>query len=511
MSTPHQRSHHGCWTCKARRRKCDRTRPNCQSCIQRGLQCEGYEVRLRWGAGIASRGRYTGAEEPIETSVPARRKGRRRDLSRERRRTQQEVAYIANVGKTRTTASPPCSNSASYDASTNFSSDLSPLTSPEARQRSEEDEVLFQRFLTSGVNTLHSTTTDDPASLLGAQLPTLSQQSDALYFICLALQVSISDDIGSRFFEYYDAALNHFRSELAHSASYLPDGTLAAGLLLCSVGVLRGTPWTMHLRGMYSIIQLQGFRNLLSETSTFRTHLFEVMGVMDLPTFTIGRRNSCLGFWRNHCRERKDPTAINSEIGHDVEVVSGLPRSLLDIFSCIGTREANEEEFWNWPGAQGTLLQCQLWEAYRSAGILALRHRRLHRFDDMIVSQPENPQETALRKRALPTTEVLVLRIFSNLDAIFRATKEPEGAGTLLLNAVFYPLTVASLESHIMNERPFLKALIKGWGDNLHDPPGNERLLQILSEIIEEWWISSPEQTSIHELAYVRGLEIALY
>ncbi|PYH84266.1 hypothetical protein BO82DRAFT_330400 [Aspergillus uvarum CBS 121591] len=511
MSTPRQRSHHGCWTCKARRRKCDRTRPNCRTCIQRGLQCEGYEVRLRWGAGIASRGRYTGAEEPIETSVPPRRKGRRRDLSRERRRAQQEDAFIADVGKTRVTTSSPCSNIAAYDASTNFSSDLSPLTSPGSRQRSEEDEVLFQKFLTSGVNTLHSTTADDHTSLLGAQLPTLCRQSDALYFICLALQVSICDDIGPRFFEYYDAALNHFRSELAHSASYLPDGTFAAGLLLCSVGVLRGTPWTMHLRGMYSIIQSQGFQTLQSENSTFRTHLFEVMGVMDLPTFTIGRRNPSLGFWRNHCRKRKDPTAINSELGHDVELVSGLPRTLLDIFSCIGTREANEEEFWNWPGAQGTLLQCQLWEAYRSAGILAVRHRRLHRFDDMTMTQPDNSHERGLRLRALPTTEVLVLRIFSNLDAIFRAAKEPEGTSTLLLNAVFYPLAVASLESHVMNARPFLKALIKGWGDNLHDPPGNERFLQILLEILEEWWISGPQQTSIHELAYVRGLEIALY
>lgn len=81
MST---RSHQGCWTCKRRRRRCDNTRPTCQSCVRRGVDCEGYEVRLKWGSGIASRGRYTGADKPLEESVPPRPKGRQRDLIRER-------------------------------------------------------------------------------------------------------------------------------------------------------------------------------------------------------------------------------------------------------------------------------------------------------------------------------------------------------------------------------------------------------------------------------------------
>jgi len=80
MST---RSYQGCWTCKRRRRRCDNARPTCQSCERRGVKCEGYEVRLRWGSGIASRGRYTGADKPLEESVPPRLKGRARDLKRD--------------------------------------------------------------------------------------------------------------------------------------------------------------------------------------------------------------------------------------------------------------------------------------------------------------------------------------------------------------------------------------------------------------------------------------------
>lgn len=79
------RSYQGCWTCKRRRRRCDNTRPTCQSCARHGMSCEGYEVRLRWGSGIASRGKYTGADKPLEESVPPRLKGRARDLKRDRK------------------------------------------------------------------------------------------------------------------------------------------------------------------------------------------------------------------------------------------------------------------------------------------------------------------------------------------------------------------------------------------------------------------------------------------
>jgi len=73
------RSHKGCWTCKRKRIHCDETRPGCEQCSKRGLACEGYEIRLRWGAGIASRGRFNGAEKPTKESIPPYSK-RRWDL-----------------------------------------------------------------------------------------------------------------------------------------------------------------------------------------------------------------------------------------------------------------------------------------------------------------------------------------------------------------------------------------------------------------------------------------------
>lgn len=38
----------GCWTCRSRKIKCDETRPICSQCCAKGLECEGYGVRLQW-------------------------------------------------------------------------------------------------------------------------------------------------------------------------------------------------------------------------------------------------------------------------------------------------------------------------------------------------------------------------------------------------------------------------------------------------------------------------------
>lgn len=44
------RTRTGCWTCRARRKKCDESRPSCLACLSLNLQCEGYGVRLKWAS-----------------------------------------------------------------------------------------------------------------------------------------------------------------------------------------------------------------------------------------------------------------------------------------------------------------------------------------------------------------------------------------------------------------------------------------------------------------------------
>jgi hypothetical protein len=103
------------WTCKVKHRKCDRARPACGSCDERGVLCEGYEVRLRWGLGVASRGRFTGAEAPTvaSVSVAPRVNGRLRDRARGGQRQLQSAA-ASRAGSSPSTEAdqgmqhPPC-------------------------------------------------------------------------------------------------------------------------------------------------------------------------------------------------------------------------------------------------------------------------------------------------------------------------------------------------------------------------------------------------------------------
>jgi hypothetical protein len=51
------RTRTGCWTCRARKKKCDEARPYCQTCRNLGLDCEGYGVRLKWARAVRGKPR----------------------------------------------------------------------------------------------------------------------------------------------------------------------------------------------------------------------------------------------------------------------------------------------------------------------------------------------------------------------------------------------------------------------------------------------------------------------
>ncbi|KAJ6188778.1 hypothetical protein N7519_003686 [Penicillium mononematosum] len=52
-----------CITCREKCRKCDRTKPVCQRCITKGLECKGYPDKFRF-AGIATRGKWKNRAVP---------------------------------------------------------------------------------------------------------------------------------------------------------------------------------------------------------------------------------------------------------------------------------------------------------------------------------------------------------------------------------------------------------------------------------------------------------------
>ncbi|KAJ6140580.1 hypothetical protein N7470_010376 [Penicillium chermesinum] len=411
MST---RSHQGCWTCKRKRRRCDNAQPHCDNCVRRGIECEGYEVRLRWGSGIASRGRFAGADKPLEDSVPSRPKGRKRDLRKEKR-PEKLVSHESHDLRDERRPSRP--NESSEGVYQGTGGPAVPEDSSSQPRRSKTDEALFSKFMNSGINVLHSTTAGD--DLLQPRLPELCCESSALYTICLAFQLSLETVQSPQFFEYFDKSLREFRAELDRSTT-LPDGTLLAGLLLSSIGLMHGLPWTIHLEGMHNILQSHDLadQHYVARSNSFRAHLFEVMGVMDLPHF----------------------------------------RTLLDLYAGIGT-STTEQSLWDWPGEAGSFLQCYLWEAHRLAGILALRRGNRKR-------QQNSPTEPSIatwrQSRECPASEtVLVARILANLDALRLACMERPSEDKFIRNAILFPVFHAGLEVSVLSQNPKWKETIQ--------------------------------------------------
>lgn len=73
-SSRNERNRAGCWTCRARRKKCDETRPQCTTCCKLGLDCEGYGLRLKWGDPRAKPSRTClrgGNDKPLEPIQPS--------------------------------------------------------------------------------------------------------------------------------------------------------------------------------------------------------------------------------------------------------------------------------------------------------------------------------------------------------------------------------------------------------------------------------------------------------
>lgn len=86
-------------------------------------------MRLKWGTGIASRGRFAGASQPVEAAIPPRVKGRHRDLLREERRREAAAREASASGFDARDAARAAMSSDS-ESSPSHLSDL-PLLGPE--------------------------------------------------------------------------------------------------------------------------------------------------------------------------------------------------------------------------------------------------------------------------------------------------------------------------------------------------------------------------------------------
>ncbi|KAL2277464.1 hypothetical protein FJTKL_00042 [Diaporthe vaccinii] len=122
--------------------------------------------------------------------------------------------------------------------------DESPASLSSLASISEETQLAFQRFLDKGIHNIYSTTIHEWVKPLIAEE---AKPSTALFVVCANLQIFLEDGHSLRFHQQFEHALRTFQAELSACTGIIKARTLGAGLLLCTLSIVRGFRWTSHL------------------------------------------------------------------------------------------------------------------------------------------------------------------------------------------------------------------------------------------------------------------------
>lgn len=510
------RSRSGCLNCKRRKRKCDEQRPSCQACVRRGIQCEGYATPLRWAGGIAVRGRFAGVSIP-DVAACANKTPAAVAVSSVSQSQPLSSSYSlsssypqpSSFSHPRLDSSADASTSSPSSAAWGSISSPSDLSSPSSEGLGMERE-LFTKFLSSGLRRLYTT---EASCWIQPHFEEMALQSPALVRISAAIQAYLDDENETpsvQSMEHVDLALQTFRLELASRHEVMHAATLCAGLLLCTLRLLQAQPWTAYIdliADAYSLrTRLLSPEHVAIDNMPIR-HTLEVMGVMDIPCMAIGRVNSPIGIWK--LLRRLQDSLKDGRLG-GIEIVSGLPRSLLDIFASIfdNDDEYTENRFWTWPGEIGEYLQCHLWDCWRFSGILEVRRRK--RMERKRRASRSSHDKGSGASSAAPGTELILCRLIASMDALNRAFELPHNEHLLVHNGLMYPMVTASLEVEILQRHP-------EWRKTLNEVRmaflrrDSFKLVKVTFEMLDEAWKHGTSDFDVHEAARLRGIEIAVF
>ncbi|CAF9927815.1 MAG: hypothetical protein GOMPHAMPRED_004502 [Gomphillus americanus] len=96
-----------CFACQDGHLPCDRRRPYCTPCIDRGKTCSGYKTTLTWGVGVASRGKLRGLSLPVAKQQKTEDTARKKDTPVPRKKSQEKESPIQSF--------PPHTSHTSFD------------------------------------------------------------------------------------------------------------------------------------------------------------------------------------------------------------------------------------------------------------------------------------------------------------------------------------------------------------------------------------------------------------
>lgn len=110
----------------------------------------------------------------------------------------------------------------------------------------------------------------------------------------------------------------------------------------------------------------------------------------------------------------------------------------------------------------------------------------------------------------LPSTEQLVFRLLSCLEAVHLGLEQPEYGHSLVRNSTLYPFVMASLEFQVLDDHPQWRVDLKRFRDKIlsWDRTLNAK---ILFETLEEAEMSGDASFDADAAMRAHGAEIALF
>ncbi|RSL82899.1 hypothetical protein BHE90_005612 [Fusarium euwallaceae] len=448
-------------------------------CAQAGMACEGYQTRLTWGPSNP---------DPATPMAGIVLNPVRKPRLQKKTRRPEETEVSAEASPDSLLEMVDLGNVSSPDQLDLLFLQYQ-LDDPCSAGALPDDQVsqrLMEDFTSKGWQTL--TGRAGQHSFIRSDIIPLCDSNISLRHVCLAYQASLDPEMIYATPIYMQSALSHYFNDLNTPEKLDLDETLATGVLLCSVSINSLYIWTPLLEGLHGVLQHRG---LLHETQRppLADHLIEVIGLLDIPCFTLNRITVSLNLWKLHVGPRKES---------GIEQTSGLPYTLITLFADLGFPEV-EDKLLMWPGELGDeLIQMHLWEAFRNAGIL---HNRA------VVGEAQDPDFSSSSK---PRTEVLRMKVFSSIQAIFDS-----GAFTCrrpLARAVLYPLFIGGLLADNAWERRLSRTAFQHLCENGQEKPVTETL-SIITQVWERGG-GVDEQSRLKlatEIAAEMNVEIHLY
>ena len=276
--------------------------------------------------------------------------------------------------------------------------------------------------------------------------------------------------------------------------------------------LIQGRPWSTTFQHLIDLFRPEGGLAKLHpnpEHDPVMRYIVEIICVLDIPIFFLGRISSSRGLWE----EFRGVQSTWSDGQLDgVEQISGLPRALLDIIArCHNDFEDVERDLWQWPGeVSGWFHDCHLWDCYRFACMLGIRRQRLQ--DSCKYSTEVKPSESINTGTNFPESRLVLFRLLSCLGALLNECEGRQARPFQIQRLALFPLVQASLQISLLKAQPRWRVALKCMRDKvlaLDRGPTHQTVL--LFEILDEAWESGSDKFDAAGAARRRGAEFTIF